>query len=129
MFYITCKNLLTKSSFTFYTPRPKRPDLNSSSQQDYLKRFYSLNLGDHRPPVRSVRSASTMEEKIREMQNFFGLKETGNMDPHTLNVMKEARCGVPDVDNFGFYPNRPKWKNHIITYTWDCIFHVSQISQ
>uniref|UniRef100_A0A3Q4HMC7 Collagenase 3 n=1 Tax=Neolamprologus brichardi TaxID=32507 RepID=A0A3Q4HMC7_NEOBR len=84
---------------------------------DYLKRFYSLNLGDHRPPVRSVRSASTMEEKIREMQNFFGLKETGNMDPHTLNVMKEARCGVPDVDNFGFYPNRPKWKNHIITYT------------
>lgn len=70
-----------------------------------------------------------MEEKIQEMQNFFGLKETGNMDPHTLNVMKEARCGVPDVDNFAFYPNRPKWKNHIITYTWDCIFHVSQISQ
>uniref|UniRef100_A0A3Q4HIF8 Collagenase 3 n=1 Tax=Neolamprologus brichardi TaxID=32507 RepID=A0A3Q4HIF8_NEOBR len=100
-----CKNV----SLTVY--------LNSSSQQDYLKRFYSLNLGDHRPPVRSVRSASTMEEKIREMQNFFGLKETGNMDPHTLNVMKEARCGVPDVDNFGFYPNRPKWKNHIITYT------------
>lgn len=70
-----------------------------------------------------------MEEKIQEMQNFFGLKETGNMDPHTLNVVKEARCGVPDVDNFAFYPNRPKWKNHIITYTWDCIFHVSQISQ
>uniref|UniRef100_A0A3B4X5B4 Matrix metallopeptidase 20a (enamelysin) n=1 Tax=Seriola lalandi dorsalis TaxID=1841481 RepID=A0A3B4X5B4_SERLL len=66
--------------------------------------------------LRRIRSTSAMEEKIREMQNFFGLTETGHLDPHTLDVMREPRCGVPDVENFSFYPEKPKWKNHTITY-------------
>uniref|UniRef100_A0A672IWQ0 Matrilysin-like n=1 Tax=Salarias fasciatus TaxID=181472 RepID=A0A672IWQ0_SALFA len=53
---------------------------------------------------------------ISEMQNFFGLKETGLLDSDTLKVMKKPRCGVPDVDNFSFYPTRPKWKKNTITY-------------
>ncbi|KAM4590405.1 matrix metalloproteinase-20 [Fundulus diaphanus] len=85
----------------------------------YLRRFYSLSLGgrNHRGPTRRVRSASPMEEKVRQMQNFFGLSETGILDSNTLDVMKEPRCGVPDVDNYSFYPHRPKWKNHTISYT------------
>lgn len=62
-----------------------------------------------------------MEEKIREMQNFFGLRETGHLDPNTLDVMREPRCGVSDVENFSFYPGKPKWKNHTITYMWDVL--------
>ncbi|KAM6932988.1 matrix metalloproteinase-20-like [Xenentodon cancila] len=81
--------------------------------QDYLRRFYGLNL---RGPTRWIRSVSALEDKLREMQNFFGLRETGVLDSHTLDVMKEPRCGVPDVDNFSFYPYKPKWKNHTITY-------------
>lgn len=65
---------------------------------------------------RRVRSSSAMEEKIREMQNFFGLTETGHLDKETLEIMREPRCGVPDVENFSFYPRKPKWKNHNITY-------------
>ncbi|XP_042270399.1 uncharacterized protein LOC121898933 [Thunnus maccoyii] len=65
---------------------------------------------------RIVRSTSAVEEKIREMQNVFGLTETGCLDSHTLDVTKEPRCGVPDVGNFSFYPQKPKWKNHTITY-------------
>ncbi|XP_028275006.1 matrix metalloproteinase-20 [Parambassis ranga] len=84
--------------------------------EDYLSRFYNLNLRQHRDAARRVRSSSAREEKIREMQSFFGLRETGNLDSPTLNVMREPRCGVPDVDNYSFYPNRLKWKNHTITY-------------
>ncbi|CAL8360896.1 unnamed protein product [Merluccius merluccius] len=34
----------------------------------------------------------------------------------TLAVMREAKCGVPDVENFSLYPRRAKWRNHTITY-------------
>ncbi|MEQ2226914.1 hypothetical protein ILYODFUR_032285 [Ilyodon furcidens] len=88
-------------------------------QQSYLTTFYTLSLEgrDNRGPTRRIRSASPMEEKVREMQNFFGLRETGILDSNTLDVMKKLRCGVPDVDNYSFYPYQPKWKNHTISYT------------
>lgn len=57
-----------------------------------------------------------MQEKIKEMQSFFGLTDSGLLDPPTLAVMKKARCGVSDVENFSTYPGRPKWKNHTVTY-------------
>ncbi|XP_040902131.1 matrilysin [Toxotes jaculatrix] len=86
--------------------------------EGYLRRFYNLDdRSRHRVPVRRIRSPpAVMEEKIREMQNFFGLRETGHLDSHTLEVMREPRCGVPDVENFSFYPGKPKWKNPTITY-------------
>uniref|UniRef100_A0A3Q3MSH4 Matrix metalloproteinase-20-like n=1 Tax=Labrus bergylta TaxID=56723 RepID=A0A3Q3MSH4_9LABR len=88
--------------------------LKSFSQQSYLSRFY--NLSPSGGVRRRVRSTSAMEEKIREMQHFFGLKETGRLDRNTLDVMREPRCGFPDIENFSFYPGKPKWKNHTITY-------------
>ncbi|XP_008279891.1 matrix metalloproteinase-20 [Stegastes partitus] len=90
----------------------KREDMELA--EGYLKKFYGLNV---RAQARRIRSAPAVKEKIKEMQNFFGLRETGNLDSLTLDVMKEPRCGVPDVDNFSFYPNKPKWKKHTITYT------------
>ncbi|XP_047195615.1 matrix metalloproteinase-20 [Hippoglossus stenolepis] len=85
--------------------------------EGYLRRFYNLNhRSRNRMPLRRIRSTPVMEEKVREMQNFFGLTGTGHLDPPTLNVMREPRCGVPDVDNFSFYPEKPKWRNHTITY-------------
>ncbi|KAM4628411.1 matrix metalloproteinase-20 [Polymixia lowei] len=86
--------------------------------EGYLRRFYNLN---HKvrasDPGRMTRSTSTMEEKIRDMQEFFGLEQSGGLDPDTLAVMRETRCGVPDVENFSFYPERPKWNKETITYT------------
>ncbi|KAK1899480.1 Collagenase 3 [Dissostichus eleginoides] len=68
-------------------PRPQDVEL----AEGYLRRFYSLNPRG-RVSRRRIRSTYAMEEKIREMQNFF------------------------DVENFSFYPGKPKWKNHTITY-------------
>ncbi|XP_035389854.1 matrix metalloproteinase-20 [Electrophorus electricus] len=57
-----------------------------------------------------------MQEKMKEMQHFFGIAQSGVLDPHTLAIMKTDRCGVPDVENFSLHPGQPKWKNQTITY-------------
>lgn len=96
--------------------------------QGYLKRFYNMKPSRGNASVsRRRRSLPALEEKIREMQQFFGLKETGRLDPETLKMMKKARCGVPDVENYSFYPNRPKWRKNTITYAWDtlCLYRWS----
>ncbi|KAJ8414648.1 hypothetical protein AAFF_G00038500 [Aldrovandia affinis] len=81
--------------------------------EEYLRRFYHLGGDGGR---RSRRDTADFENKIREMQGFFGLEVNGHLDRRTLTEMKAARCGVPDIDNYGFYPVRPKWKNRTITY-------------
>ncbi|XP_038123821.1 matrix metalloproteinase-20 [Cyprinodon tularosa] len=104
--------------------RPIDEDLHLTADdiqlaKSYLRRFYSPSFGgkDLRSPPRRIRSSSPREQKIRQMQNFFGLRETGILDSETLDVMKKPRCGVPDLDNYSFYPYRPKWKNYTISYT------------
>uniref|UniRef100_A0A671N9U7 Matrix metallopeptidase 20a (enamelysin) n=1 Tax=Sinocyclocheilus anshuiensis TaxID=1608454 RepID=A0A671N9U7_9TELE len=57
---------------------------------EYLQRFYQLKMRSH-----SKRHADLMN-----------LKESGLLDLKTQGVMREARCGVPDVENFSFYPGR-----------------------
>ncbi|XP_024910978.1 matrilysin-like [Cynoglossus semilaevis] len=93
-------------------PQPGPEDVELA--ENYLRKFYHFNPGGGR---RRVRSASQLEEKMREMQNFFGLRETGRLNPETLEVMRTSRCGVPDVENFSFYPGKPKWSNSTITFT------------
>lgn len=83
-------------------------------KQVYLRKFYQIPM---RGRPRSPRDLNIMEMNLRKMQNFFGLKETGQLTPETLLVMREPRCGVPDVENFSFYPGQPKWKNQTVTYT------------
>ncbi|XP_051882283.1 collagenase 3-like isoform X2 [Pristis pectinata] len=57
-----------------------------------------------------------MKKKIREMQEFFGLQVTGNLNRETLEVMKKDRCGVPDAEQFTLFPGRPRWSHNRITY-------------
>lgn len=104
------------------TSRPVDQDQRMSPEDEqlaegYLKRFYNMKPSRGNASVsRRRRSLPALEEKIREMQQFFGLKETGRLDPETLKMMKKARCGVPDVENYSFFPNRPKWRKNTITY-------------
>ncbi|KAK9520600.1 hypothetical protein VZT92_020474 [Zoarces viviparus] len=93
-------------------PRPEDVEL----AEGYLRRFYNPSPGGSVSRRRVRSTSSTMEEEIREMQTFFGLRETGGLDSTTLVVMREPRCGVPDAENFSFYPEKPQWKNNTITY-------------
>ncbi|KAL0182974.1 hypothetical protein M9458_022349, partial [Cirrhinus mrigala] len=59
---------------------------------------------------------SAMSLRLKEMQQFFGLKVTGKLDDKTLEVMKKPRCGVPDVAAYSTFQGDYKWKKHDLTY-------------
>ncbi|XP_063058297.1 collagenase 3-like [Engraulis encrasicolus] len=50
------------------------------------------------------------------MQQFFGLHVTGKLDSETLAVMKQPRCGVPDVAAYSTFGESYKWENNQVTY-------------
>ncbi|KAG5836799.1 hypothetical protein ANANG_G00232440 [Anguilla anguilla] len=82
------------------------------SAEKYLRRFYNLPLG-----LQGAGKASdTMRQKVREMQAFFRLKVTGNLDSNTLEVMSMPRCGVPDVGEYNFFPRNLKWPSTNVTF-------------
>ncbi|KAL4647239.1 collagenase 3-like [Arapaima gigas] len=77
--------------------------------EKYLRKFYGL-------PIGLQGSSDAMQNKIREMQAFFRLEVTGNLDSNTLDVMSKARCGVPDVGEYNLFPRNLKWQKTNITF-------------
>nr|AJE28209.1 matrix metallopeptidase 12 [Castor fiber] len=82
---------------------------------EYLSNFYNLHL-DGTPMTKMKINNNFLEEKIQEMQQFFGLKVTGQLDSSTLELMHTPRCGVPDAQHFTTMPQRPVWNKRSLTY-------------
>lgn len=80
--------------------------------QSYLRKFYHLPSSQ----FRSARNATMFAEKLKEMQRFFGLPETGEPDAATMEMMEKPRCGVPDSGDFLLTPGNPKWSHTNLTY-------------
>ncbi|TSK49664.1 Collagenase 3 [Bagarius yarrelli] len=78
----------------------------------YLRHYYNMQPG----LLGETKSSDVMTEKIRAMQSFFKLEVTGKLDNDTLEVMKKARCGVPDVAEYNLFPRKPKWPNNLVTF-------------
>ncbi|KAK1785982.1 hypothetical protein P4O66_017730, partial [Electrophorus voltai] len=79
--------------------------------QKYLRRFYGFQEVD--PAGRRKRSLSS---KLKDMQSFFGLNQTGNLDSYTLAVMQTPRCGVPDVHDY-VHSQGNRWTKNVLTYS------------
>ncbi|XP_072467353.1 matrilysin [Notamacropus eugenii] len=75
--------------------------------QEYLKNFYSYD-----PEAR----IHNLEDKIKAMQKFFGLEQTGILNTNTMEIIQKPRCGVPDMGEYSFFPGRPKWHSKVVTY-------------
>ncbi len=67
-------------------------------KQVYLEKFYN-----YKPVTGRRRCAAepdSFKAKLREMQHFFGLEESGDVDPQTVAAMRRAHCGLSDVEPF-----------------------------
>ncbi|CAL8360904.1 unnamed protein product [Merluccius merluccius] len=79
--------------------------------EKYLRRFYNLPIG-----LGGRTSSDVMQTKIKEMQTFFNLKVTGNLNAETLDTMMLPRCGVPDVRQYSLTSEKRKWPTTNVTY-------------
>ncbi|XP_069495154.1 collagenase 3-like [Ambystoma mexicanum] len=88
-----------------------KDQIDEELAKKYLQTYYNMSL---RSVGRSSKNAFT--EKIKQMQEFFGLNVTGSLDSKTLEIMQLSRCGVPDVGNYNFMPSNKKWTTGVVTY-------------
>ncbi|KAM6946461.1 collagenase 3 [Aplochiton taeniatus] len=104
--------LLVMVAHLFAMPLSTKETDQLLKAEKYLQRFYGLPAGLQR----TQKSADSMQSSIREMQSFFKLKVTGNLDDSTMELMSMARCGVPDVREYNHFPRAPKWQNTTVTF-------------
>ncbi|KAE8627631.1 hypothetical protein XENTR_v10007075 [Xenopus tropicalis] len=81
---------------------------NEAFAKEYLKKFYRFE-GEGT-------SRSALLDKIQKMQNFFGLEVTARLNEETIDVMKQPRCGVPDIARFSTFSGNAVWKKKDLTY-------------
>uniref|UniRef100_A0A8C0I8F0 Peptidase metallopeptidase domain-containing protein n=1 Tax=Bubo bubo TaxID=30461 RepID=A0A8C0I8F0_BUBBB len=81
--------------------------------QKYLENYYGFKKdGDSF----IWKSNSPVTQKIKEMQEFFGLEVTGNLDSGTLDLVQKRRCGFPDIAGFSTFAGESKWTKQVLTY-------------
>uniref|UniRef100_A0A8C4UT07 Peptidase metallopeptidase domain-containing protein n=1 Tax=Falco tinnunculus TaxID=100819 RepID=A0A8C4UT07_FALTI len=91
-------------------PEKEKEDM----QFKYLENFYDFQ--DEKRSLFKAENLDRMTDKIREMQSFFGLEVTGELNRKTLDMMKQPRCGIPDVRSYSTFPQSPRWKKEDVTY-------------
>uniref|UniRef100_A0A8C3BDN3 Peptidase metallopeptidase domain-containing protein n=1 Tax=Cairina moschata TaxID=8855 RepID=A0A8C3BDN3_CAIMO len=106
LLYIAC-------SYAFpVAPENEKEDMQFA--QKYLENFYDFKEEKH--SLFKSKNPNHMADKIREMQSFFGLEVTGELNRKTMDMMKQPRCGIPDVHSYSTFPRNPRWKKEDITY-------------
>uniref|UniRef100_A0A803W304 Peptidase metallopeptidase domain-containing protein n=1 Tax=Ficedula albicollis TaxID=59894 RepID=A0A803W304_FICAL len=80
----------------------------------YLENFYDFKEEKH--SLFKAKDLNHMADKIREMQSFFGLEVTGELNQKTLDMMKQPRCGIPDIRSYSAFPHNPTWQKEDVTY-------------
>uniref|UniRef100_A0A8C6THY6 72 kDa type IV collagenase n=1 Tax=Neogobius melanostomus TaxID=47308 RepID=A0A8C6THY6_9GOBI len=89
-------------------PGDDTPKTDKEVALHYLNKFYGC--------PRDSCNLMVLKDTLKQMQKFFALQETGEIDSKTVEIMKKPRCGVPDVANYNFFHRKPLWQNKDITY-------------
>ncbi|OXB72007.1 UNVERIFIED_CONTAM: hypothetical protein H355_002521, partial [Colinus virginianus] len=93
---------------------PETENEDTQFARKYLESFYDFKEDKH--SSFKSRNLDHMADKIREMQSFFGLEVTGELNHKTMDMMKQPRCGIPDVRSYSTFPRTPRWKKEDVTY-------------
>ncbi|XP_074716295.1 matrilysin [Strix uralensis] len=108
-YLLLCAAILLPESLAF--PVQFKPESWSDTDLEkvkaYLDKFY---------PVPTKEKSLSLEERIKEMQKFFHLTVTGKLNAETEEIMKQPRCGVPDIAEYNTFPGNPRWKKTHLTY-------------
>uniref|UniRef100_A0A8C6SSD2 Matrix metallopeptidase 15a n=1 Tax=Neogobius melanostomus TaxID=47308 RepID=A0A8C6SSD2_9GOBI len=62
--------------------------------QTWLRQYGYLSQASRQ--MSTMQSSQILSKAISDMQRFYGLEETGEMNPATVVAMRRPRCGVPD---------------------------------
>ncbi|NXX41982.1 MMP10 protein, partial [Tricholaema leucomelas] len=93
---------------------PEKEKEEMQFAKKYLENFYDFKEG--KSSLFKAKDLNPMSDKIREMQSFFGLEVTGELNHKTLDMMKKPRCGIPDIRSYSTFPLSPRWKKEDVTY-------------
>ncbi|XP_070686286.1 matrix metalloproteinase-15 [Pempheris klunzingeri] len=70
------------------------PEEEAFSAEAWLRKFGYLSQASRQ--MSTMQSAQILSKAISDMQRFYGLEVTGEMDPATVAAMRRPRCGLPD---------------------------------
>ncbi|XP_044522304.1 matrix metalloproteinase-26 [Gracilinanus agilis] len=87
-------------------PPTLQDDLNFF--EDYFHRFFFTTEESQK---------YSLEDQLRFLQHFFRLEETGWLDEPTKALIRQPRCGVPDIADYSFFPGSPKIERNHVTYS------------
>ncbi|XP_028306310.1 matrix metalloproteinase-15-like [Gouania willdenowi] len=97
---------------------------HSFNSEAWLRRFGYLSQASGQ--MSTMQSAQILSKAISDMQQFYGLDVTGQMDAATITAMRRPRCGLPDrkpeelVDgarNKRYAVTGQQWNKERITYS------------
>ncbi|KFV43873.1 Stromelysin-2, partial [Tyto alba] len=108
-YLILCAAILLPENLAFPAQLQQESQSNTAFEnvKAYLDKFY---------PVSAQPKSLSLEDRIKEMQRFFHLTITGKLDAETEEIMKQPRCGVPDIAGYNTFPGNPRWKKSHLTY-------------